>query len=106
MICSTVLRLQRRSGVCSAWIEGKRFGFIFEDADKSRPKIKQFVHSSAIDASVKPHRALRVGERVEFELESVGSNGRGECVRVSGPGGLPIEGIDQLPPGPPGGFLY
>ena len=101
MLRSTVFRLQRRSGVCTKWTD-KGFGFIQDNADQAAHKIEQFVHHSAIQAAVKPHKALRVGEQVEFELET-GKNGRRECVRVSGPGGAPVEGVDQLPPRPQGG---
>ena len=96
MLRSTVSRLQRHTGVCKRWVTDKGFGFISDNADKSAQKINQFVHFSAILASVKPHKALREGEQVEFELE-IDRNGRWACVRVSGPGGAPVEGTDTAP---------
>ena len=83
----------RNSGVCVEWQIAKGFGFITDDVKK----IRYFAHVSAIPASLKPHKALSIDEKVEFDLEP-DRNGRTNCVRITAMGGGPVNGTDTAPP--------
>ena len=94
----SVSSLQRRTGVCTRWLNG--FGFVKDDVDK----IDIFIHRTAISASQKVSKALHVGEAVDFDI--VERDGRKEGVAVTGRGGIPVEGLDPAPGMGRGGGVY
>ena len=86
---STVVRLQRRTGVCTRWLTAG-YGFVKDDVDKT----DIFVHRSAISVSNEKNKALRVGETVEFEIAE--RDGRKEGVAITGRGGIPVDDLDPV----------
>ena len=93
MFRTSTFFLQRRTGVCAEWTVAKGFGFITDHADQKR----LFAHATNITGkSVKPYKALTVGENVEFEL-APDRHGRRVCVRIAGLDGVPLEGTDTVP---------
>jgi len=81
--------MERLTGLVKLWIPARGFGIIGEG------KVEHLCHISAITASVKPFKALKSGDTVEFELSE--RNGRREASKVTAPGGGPVEGTDQDP---------
>lgn len=83
------------TGKVVAWMNGRGFGFIEDDADKKQ----HFVHFSALQTETGGFRALTVGQEVEFEVAQ--QDGRTRAENVTGPQGA------KLPSGPrppEGGF--
>jgi len=76
---------KRLKGRCKVWAAGH--GFIERDDGKR----DVFVHQTQLQKQ--GHRSLRVGEFVEFELQTK-PNGRKQAVRVTGPGGVDVIGND------------
>jgi len=77
---------KRFKGRCKVWEAGH--GFIERD-DGERDV---FVHHTRLQKV--GHRSLRVGELVEFELQTK-PNGRKQAIRVTGPGGVDVLGKDK-----------
>ena len=94
MLRTSKLFLQRHTGICREWQIAKGFGFVIDNADKK----SVFAHVSGITASVNPYKALTVGERYEFDLETDEKRNSLKCERITAVGGGPVEGSDDAPP--------
>ena len=92
---ATGMLLNRHTGVCKTWIDQKGFGFVTDSATNQ----DIFVHFREITAQ-QPRKMLSVGEEVEFDVEDV--EGRQRGIRVTAPGGAPVQG-GQLDPSMMGG---
>ena len=91
----TGMLLERHTGVCKTWIDQKGFGFVTDSTTNQ----DVFIHFREITAQ-QPRKMLSVGEEVEFDVEDV--EGRQRGVRVTAPGGAPVQG-GQLDPSMMGG---
>ena len=81
---------RRRSGVCKTWIDQKGFGFV-TDATTNQDV---FVHFRELTCQ-KPRKMMQVGEEVEFDVEDF--EGRQRGIRVTAPGGGPLQGGELDP---------
>ncbi|KNH03622.1 Cold shock protein [Perkinsela sp. CCAP 1560/4] len=87
---STSILLDRQTGIVKTWIDDKGFGFV-TDASTNEDV---FVHFRELTCE-KPRKMLTIGEEVEMDVED--NNGRKRGVRVTGPGGVPLQGGDLDP---------
>ena len=87
---ATALLLERRSGVCKTWIDQKGFGFVTDSSTNQ----DVFVHFRELTCQ-KPRKMMQVGEEIEFDVEEL--EGRQRGVRVTAPGGGPLQGGDLDP---------
>ena len=87
---ATALLLERHSGVCKTWIDQKGFGFVTDSSTNQ----DVFVHFRELTCQ-KPRKMMQVGEEIEFDVEEL--EGRQRGVRVTAPGGGPLQGGDLDP---------
>eukprot|EP00009_Paramoeba_aestuarina_P004656 CAMPEP_0201521410 /NCGR_PEP_ID=MMETSP0161_2-20130828/14405_1 /ASSEMBLY_ACC=CAM_ASM_000251 /TAXON_ID=180227 /ORGANISM="Neoparamoeba aestuarina, Strain SoJaBio B1-5/56/2" /LENGTH=118 /DNA_ID=CAMNT_0047920043 /DNA_START=60 /DNA_END=416 /DNA_ORIENTATION=+ len=87
---STSLLLERHTGIVKTWIDDKGFGFVTDGSSNE----DVFVHFRELTCE-KPRKMLLVGEEVEMDIED--NHGRKRGVRVTGPGGVPLQGGDMDP---------
>ena len=87
---STPALLDRRTGIVKTWIDQKGFGFVTDSTTNQ----DVFVHFRELTCQ-KPRKMLTVGEEVEMDVEDY--EGRQRGVRVTAPGGGPLQGGDLDP---------
>ena len=81
----------RLGGVCTSWNVRKGFGWIKGDGSVENV----YVHQRAVLAD--GFRALKEGERVEYEISEM-ADGKLEAVHVTGPKGVRVIGQPKLAP--------
>lgn len=81
-------RPARLTGTCAKWNAAKGFGFIA----RSDGLGDIYVHQR--DLQKKGYRTMLEGEKVEFDVSAM-DDGRLHAVRVSGPGGVDVQGIPK-----------
>ena len=79
-------RPPRLKGTCAKWNAKKGFGFVAREDEL--PDI--YVHQR--DVQKTGFRSLKEGEQVEFDVAAM-EDGRLHGVRVSGPGGVDVQGL-------------
>ena len=79
-------RPPRLKGTCAKWNAKKGFGFVARE--DGLPDI--YVHQRDVQKS--GFRSLKEGEHVEFDVAAM-DDGRLHAVRVSGPGGVDVQGL-------------
>ena len=87
---STSILFERHTGIVKTWIDQKGYGFVTDSSSNQ----DVFVHFRELTCE-KPRKMLTVGEEVEMDIED--NDGRKRAVRVTGPGGVPLQGGDLDP---------